>query len=222
MTDRFELAGDRVVVDGHAVRGVLGHQIDPDHGAGEVLGDQTPDDIGLFDVRADRGELRRRGLEAIDIRCERRRDHVAAGETVFDDLDEAHIRREDRTDARLVDVFDRLGGLGDVLHGLEERLVEHVAVLVHHRDQDAVGAAEVFLIVEKSLHVFVIEWNLFLEAGVHAQLRGEIRHRDRDQREQNQHDDAVAEQQIFGEALEGVGLGGDAGSDHGVSRAYCG
>ena len=68
----------------------------------------------------------------------------------------------------VVDVFDRLGILGDVLHGLEERLVEHVAALVHHRDQDAVGAAEVLLVVQEGLHVFVLQRNLLLEAGVDA------------------------------------------------------
>jgi hypothetical protein len=171
LADVLELAGDLVVIDLDPARGIFRYEIDPDHRAGEILGDEAADDARFFDVRLDRGELFRRGLEAFDVRRERRRDHVAAGESVFDDFDEAHVRREDRADARFVDMLDRLRILGDVLHGLEERLVEHVAALVHHRDQNAVGAAEVLLVVEKRLHVLVLQRNHLLEAGVDAQLQ---------------------------------------------------
>ena len=110
--DRVELAGDLVVVDLDAARRILGHQVDPDHRAGKILGDEAADDVRLVDVGLDRRELLRRGLETFDVRRVVLRDDVAAGEAVLDDFDEAHVRREDRTDARGIDAVDRLGVAG--------------------------------------------------------------------------------------------------------------
>jgi hypothetical protein len=67
------------------------------------------------------------------------------------------------------------------------------------------------------LHVLMLQRNHLFEAGVHAQLRGEIRHRGRYQGEYQQHRDAIAEYQRLGSELEAVWRCGCAGCCHGLA-----
>ncbi len=211
LPDRLELVGDLLVVD--LVEIAFGDEVGPDHRAGPVLGHQAADDVGLDDVAADGLEVFRRGLEALDVRGEGLRDDVAARQAVLDHFDEAHVRREQRARAGVVGGIEVDDLVGDVLQGLHELLVEHVAVLRDHGHEHAVGAAELELVILEGLHVLVLQRHLLLEAGVHLELAGEIQHRQGDRREDDEDQRPVAENEVLGETGERTGLA--------VGQAHC-
>ena len=205
LADGFELVGYLLVVQ-LAVTRILGDQLGPDHGAGEVLCHQSADDAGLVDVRADGLEILGDGLEARRVGREGRRNHVAAGKTVLDDFHESHVRGEDRTHAGIVHLVNADDVVGDLLHGLHEWQREHVAVARHDRDQYAVGATEFVLVLQEGLHVLMVERDLLLEAGVDLELAGKPHHRHGDRGEQEQDQRPRTEDEAFAESMEGTGL----------------
>ena len=117
---------------------------------------------------------------------------------------------------------DGFGILGDFLHCFEERLVEHVAAFVDHCDQNAVGSAKLFLVVEKRFHVRIVQRDLFLEAGIDFELRCEIGHHRGDHREHDQHQNAIAEHEVLGSALESIRLFWIGRCGHGLASAQFG
>ena len=154
--------------------------------AAEVVRHQSPDDAGLDDVLANPREAGLVGLEV-------HRQHVAGRDAVLHHLDEAHVRGEDGEHLGAVHSGQEEGRVGHLPQHREELGSEHVAVARHHRDDHAVRAPELLAILEKGLHVLVLERHELGEAGVDAQPGGEPTHRESDDREHRDHETAPGE-----------------------------
>ena len=190
----LDRAGDLEVVEAFAGGGVDLEQLGGDDRAGEVVGHELADLAALDHVLADLFESGRRGLEV-------GRDHGAAREAVLDDLDEAHVGREERGDGGAVDAGQEEDLVGDLLERVEKLGLEDVVVFDGERDDDAVGVAEGRLVLDEGLDVRVLGRELLEEAGVDVGARGEERHDQREGREQAQGRAAAGEDQ----RLEGAG-----------------
>ena len=195
--DAFELRGDVEVVELRPGVGIEFLQLGADQGAGEVAGDQTPDDAGLDDVLA---HLRQTFFRRLEIR----RQHVAAHQAVLDHLDEAHVGGEDGIDLGAIDAGQEEHRVRHLAQQGEELGREHIAVARHHRHGHAVGAAEFVAIFEEGLHVLVFDWQQLGEAGVHAQPGGQPRQRHRRHREDGEGHNAAAEDQTIDKGGDGT------------------
>ncbi len=218
LADVLELGRDRLVVE--TLARVFRNQIGPDHRAGEITRHQLADDAGLDDVAADGGEILGRRRPTLQVGRELRRDDIAPGEAVLDHFDEADVRGEDRAHARIVGFVDGDDVRRDLLHELEEFLVEHVAVLGHDGHQDAVRTAEVLLVLQEGLHVLVIERDLLLEPRIDPELAGEIQHHHRDDSKQHEHQRAGAEDQALGRAVQKGIVVGTGSVGHGIHFSW--
>ena len=167
------------------------------HGTGEILRYQPSDDVGLDDVGADGLEVLGSGIKAGGSGREIRRDHVAAGKATFDDLHEAGVRREYRSNARRINLRNGLDRLSRGFQRREVLLVEDVAGLVDQRYKDSVGATELSLVVHKGLHVLVLQRQLLAEARVDLERAGGRQESEGDQCKDHQHQSAISENDLF-------------------------
>ena len=164
--DRLKLRRHRAVIEALAADRVALEQLGADERAAEIVRHQPPDVPRLEHVAPHLLELLRGGLET-------RRDDVAAGKALLDNLDKAHVRRVQRGHGGAVHAREEKDVVGDLLELGEERRIEDVAVLLDQRHDHPVGAAaEGLLVLGEGLHVRMRERDHLAEPRVHAQPGG--------------------------------------------------
>ncbi len=192
--------GDGDVVDRLPRLRVGIEQLRAHHGAGEVVGHQPADDAGLEDVLLDPRESLCIGLEVGG-------NDVAGLDAPLDHLGIARVRGPQRLNPRAVDAVDEEHLVGRDLECPEELRGEHVAVLGDDGDQQAVGAAEVRLVVEVGLDVLVVDRQLLGEVGVELEPAGGDPAEGDGQRRESRQDERAMLEDI---RLEPLGNGGAA------------
>ena len=135
-------------VDRTAAGRILLLQLGGHERAREIVGNKAADDAGFEDVVAHLVDARRRGRET-------GRDHVTGLDAAFDDLHVAGIGGPQRLDPGAVDAGDEEDVVGRRLQGREIARRPHVPVVGEHADKDAVGSAELLLVLDIGPHVLV-------------------------------------------------------------------
>jgi hypothetical protein len=164
-----------------------------DHGRRVVGGDEPPHVPAADHVVLDQADVP--GLDPI--RQHRGGNHVVGDHSLLGDLEVARVRGPERRDGAPVDARQEEDGVGQLLEPREERLTPDVALLRAEHDDHAIGAEEAVLVLEEGLDVLVLAGELLREARVHAQLRGEVAHREREERQRREDGAAVPEYEVL-------------------------
>ena len=187
---RFQVRGHLLIVQGLPGRRVTFDQLGTDQRTGEVVGHQTAHPPGFDDVVAYHRHPFRGRLEF-------GRHHVAAAESILDDLDITNIRREDGGYRRARHAGQEEHLVGGQTHRLEELRIEDVAFFLEQGHDELITAAEILFVLLQRLDVRMLQRQQLLEPGVDTQLERVIAHPYRQAGENQQHQPAIIEQQFF-------------------------
>ncbi len=164
--------GELQVVEPLLRLGVDVQELGRHHRGRVVLGDQTSDEAALDDVAPDHLDVLVVHPGGEDIGG----DHVVGDQPLLGDLEVAGVGRPDRGDRSPVDAREEEDVVGQRLQLGQEGLGPDVALLGAQHEDDSIRAEEPVLILEEGLDVLVISRKLLLEAGIHAELGGEVAH----------------------------------------------
>jgi hypothetical protein len=193
-TNGLESGGDAAVVDAGSGARIDLEQLGADDRAGEIVGDELAELAGLEDVFANAGEVGGPGREL-------GRNDVAAGESIFDDLDVANVGSEQRLHLRAIDRGQRCDFIGGAFQLGEEWRGENITLTHDQGDEHAVRAAKLALIFRERPDVGMVERQRFVETRVDAQMGGEKRH-DRRQRGESPDERGAPAKHPGGESFE--------------------
>ena len=182
----FEQVRDVDKVEPFTATGINFQQFGADHGAAEVGGYQTTDDAGFQNVFTNPLQsFRRRGKVG--------RNHIAAGDAVFNHFGVADIGGEQGADLGAIDAGDEENVIRCQLKGFEKVGGKDIPLFDHQGDHHPVSATEFLTMLDVGLHVLMFKGEQLGKAGINAQIGEGVPHQQGNDEENTQEQGALAE-----------------------------
>jgi hypothetical protein len=98
---------------------------------------------------------------------------------------------------RTVDSREEKDIIGRFLQCLKKLLSKDIALFCHQRNQNPIRTAELFLMLNIGLHVFMFEREQFAESGIDAQIGDGVSHQQRHQYKKTEEQTAIIKNDPF-------------------------